>query len=107
MEFETKRKEIETKLKSYNEILKRDGEHRIVDGYEVREFDVELYKEKIRPFLYQDYQLLDQSVKNIVREIDTTIAQCEREESIEMENHMVLCNMYFKLIRQIEESYYN
>jgi hypothetical protein len=68
-----------TRLKTYNKVLEMEGKTSLVSclaGSYV-EFDINAYKEKIRPILYQDFHVLHQDVAEIVGSIDRDIQQME------------------------------
>ncbi|WP_052759394.1 hypothetical protein [Paenibacillus sp. DMB20] len=64
------------------------------------EFDFNNYHEKVRPLLFEEYHLLDQDIKDIVREIDGIIAFCNFYEEVQKEHNEKLMKLYFKLIEK-------
>ncbi|RAW19318.1 hypothetical protein DC345_00610 [Paenibacillus taichungensis] len=104
LEKEINRKEYIDKLKIYNKVLKVDGEVMIVTSYP-EEFDFNNYHEKVRPLLFEEYHLLDQDIKVIVREIDGIIALCNFYEEVQKEHNEKLMKLYFKLLEKIDNHY--
>ncbi|WP_268627530.1 hypothetical protein [Paenibacillus alvei] len=103
IELEIERKERLDKLKIYNKILKTDGETIIQTSYPV-EFHFKNYKEKIRPLLYEEFHLLDQNIKDIVRDIDSTISLCDFLGEVQKEEDKIL-ELYNDLIKNINNHY--
>jgi len=94
-----------SKLKVYNIVLKNDGEFLIIDY--PSEFNIENYKEHIRPLLYEEFHLIDVQVRKIVREMDRLILVTEEIGFSELEDNQKLKDLYNKLIDEIERSYLN
>lgn len=91
-------------LKTYNSVLKIDGEHLLVMhvGGGNNEFDIEFYQEYIRSSLYGKFHMIHDDVAITVREIDNMIAECSYNEEINRDEYNVICSLYFQLINQIE-----
>jgi hypothetical protein len=103
------KKEIRSDLKEtlsiYNKVLKADGEHLIVVhvGGSQYDFELELYKNEIRPILYERYHLLHDNVAQAVASIDHGIQKCEHYEEIEREDHEFFNRAYHNMIRDIRK----
>ncbi|MDO6657454.1 hypothetical protein [Anaerobacillus sp. 1_MG-2023] len=100
-----RRKERRETLELYNEVLKIDGEQLLVThlGGHYIEFDIDIYKDKVRPVLYLKYHLIDKDIATCIREIDHKIAECNFREEITNEEKDDLAHKYNKLIDSIHQ----
>lgn len=86
----------------YNKVLKAMGETVITYHHPVN-FHTKNYNEKIRPILYESYHLLDQDIRELVRNIDSAISM---EEFYDNEEYVKrLYNLYNTLFERIIDKY--
>ncbi|WP_255299081.1 hypothetical protein [Bacillus wiedmannii] len=105
-ELKEKRNELKETLEVYNQVIMISGENAVID-YDNNGFsklDLEVYRQKIRPILYEKYHLLHGEIAKIVTDMDSIIGYLmyfgggdDRTE------HMNLSNKYNKLIENIEQ----
>lgn len=104
LQIDFQRNDYINKLKVYNRVLKIDGEVTIITSYPV-EFEFKNYQGKVRPLLFEEYHLLDQDIKDIVREIDNVTVLCNFIGEVQREHNEKLVNLYNKLINNIDNHY--
>lgn len=104
IEKEKEARDIES-LKVYSEILKLDGENLILepDGGNVIDFNLEVYRSKIRPVLYSKLYLLDQSVMDKVRNMDYVISEADFNEELDRDQSDFLIKGYMDTIGLMEK----
>lgn len=104
-EFKEKTVEKKETLEIYNRILKIDGEHLLIVnvGKPNLEFDLNVYKEKIRPVIYEKYHLLNKDIASIVAGMDEVIKMCNYYNEITDKDHDSLNRYYLDLIKKIKD----
>lgn len=111
IDIEKKKEEkeaIKETLLVYNKILKVDGEQMVIIhiGGPNYEFEIDIYREKVRPILYERYHILHSNVAKLVRSIDMLIQKSARNEEVEDEDNALLMRNYSKMINHIIEHIY-
>lgn len=104
-----KQEQYESELRTYNEILKEDGEIQYVTINEHNGLNIFMlgkFKERIRPMIFKDFHRLSPDIRKLVRELDSIASAYEFYDTSD-EWHDHLAATYNKMITAIEEKYQN
>lgn len=98
------KKREEERMKVYIEVLKMNGQLYLIEnaGGNHGTFNADHYEEYMRSTLYNNFHLLHQNVARTIGNIDACLSKCDFHEEITSEDHAFLCNLYSKLLKQIE-----
>ncbi|MGE7881685.1 hypothetical protein [Bacillus sp. NPDC094077] len=104
-----KRNELKETLSTYSQILKIDGETQLYIKVEstIIDFDLDFYKSKIRPILFEKYHILHDDVALSVKRIDDVIKKCNYTQKIERDDHILLNRNYSLLVSNMRQHIYN
>lgn len=117
-EMKEKRNEIKETLEVYNQVLKLDGEFKMItylqgpitkfdfgiNNREIKhivEFDLDTYQKEFRPIIYEKYHLLHDDVAKVLSRIDDHIKRCSYYGDITRDDHDVFCDEYTMLVSSI------
>lgn len=99
------------RLEQYSKILQADGEHSVGEfdfSNGIERFNFEVYKEHLRPLIFECLHILDEDVIKSAREIDKEIYRTALVFPGEFEIHqMELAGTYFQLIKMVEQHVFN
>lgn len=107
--MQEKEKEILAKkielLEVYNIILKLDGENQMQEhvGGSLIEFNIIVFKDKMRPVLYSKYHLLHNDIADILRRMDSILTLGMFMNEYQIEHHDQLTDLYNNLLNNIEQ----
>ncbi|KEO81292.1 hypothetical protein [Tumebacillus flagellatus] len=108
-EFEEK---VSKRFRVYNEILRTDGENELITfetGLEHPEvFHIKQYRKTVRPVIYENFHVLCDDVRKIVRELDREIEGILFEESLSggyPVSSEKAVNLYVSLLKIVEGQY--
>ena len=88
----------------YNEVLKIDGEIQMLYiNSHIAEFNLQAYREKIRPLFYTRFHLLHEEIANSVRLMDIIISEADLSEELLLEEGERLIAFYSKILTEIEK----
>ncbi|KMZ41329.1 MULTISPECIES: hypothetical protein [Bacillales] len=102
-----KQERYESELRTYNEILKADGELQYVTINEqngLNLFKIDKFRERVRPIIFKDFHRLPPDIRKLAREIDRVSSEYDYYDTSD-EWHDHLAAIYSKMIIAIEEKY--
>ncbi|HDX9656965.1 TPA: hypothetical protein ROY05_001557 [Bacillus toyonensis] len=108
-EIKEQRNELKETLSTYSQILKIDGETQLHIKVEsgIIDFDLDFYKSKIRPILFEKYHILHDDVALSVKRIDDVIKMCDYYQKIERDNHILLNRNYSLMVSDMRVHIFN
>lgn len=101
----TYKEQHDSRLKAYSKVLEIDGKETFISEPHglTLEFDFIGYQEKVRPVFYEEFYFLHKDVTELIREIDDIIQQIQFDEDMTSEQETLVCKLYRRLIKMIEE----
>ncbi|RLQ91953.1 hypothetical protein [Planomicrobium sp. Y74] len=95
------------KVELYNKILKAIGENKVVEfsRYQGEEpdFDEQVYKEKVRPILYESFHLLKKEIAEDVIKIDDMSDRWEFYEEADRGDSELIADYYMNIKKAVKE----
>lgn len=104
IESELYREQITKKYEVYNQILKKSGEVYVLI-HDPTDFHYKNYFDNIRPLLYLNFHLIDEDIREIVRDIDSNHGMEEFATQMERQYAEKSYNSYNKMLELINEKY--
>ncbi|MEK4201158.1 hypothetical protein [Cytobacillus sp. FSL K6-0265] len=103
-EMKEKRRDAIDRMRAYNHVMNIDGEKLLVEyiGGSQVEFDIKTYQNEIRPIIYENFHLINRDIAELILKIDNRYQECAFNEEISWEDHKLLADDYFKIIRLIK-----
>lgn len=106
IESEFFREQISKKYEIYNQILKASGEVYVLI-HDPTDFHYKNYFDNIRPLLYQNFHLIDDDIRDLVRDIDSNYSMEEFVGEIERHYATKSYVSYNKMLKLINDKYTN
>ncbi|MFB9274899.1 hypothetical protein [Cohnella cellulosilytica] len=104
IESELIREQINKKYEIYNQILKVSGEVYVLI-HDPTDFHYKNYFDNIRPLLYQNYHLIDDDIRKLVRDIDSNYSMEEFAGEMERQYAEKSYVSYNKMLEFINGEY--
>ncbi|KAA6475802.1 hypothetical protein [Bacillus swezeyi] len=103
------REQLNQKIAAYNKILNVDNGVYVIyyeEKFERHRFDYEVYKESVRPLLYENLHLLEDGIANSVFKIDSILAKLKRPKPVPQFDVDILCREYENITNSIHDVIY-